>query len=107
MRRLSPLFCQSLLLHTHTHAHTLSGVHAALKLTGDSTGQAVEHIGRLQAPLMLLQAGNDPDLKGAVEAMKLHPTLADKMVARTFWDVDHGWAAARGDWSNPRIRAGV
>lgn len=42
-----------------------------------------------------------------VFAMKAHPTMADKMVARTFWEVDHGWAAARGDWNNPRIRAGV
>jgi hypothetical protein len=31
--------------------------------------------------------------------------LADKCVARTFWDCEHGWAAARGDWTNPRIAA--
>jgi dienelactone hydrolase len=43
------------------------GVHAAMKLTGDATGQCLDQISRLQSPLMLLQACNDPDLKATAE----------------------------------------
>ena len=72
------------------------GVHAALTLTGDSSGACTEQVARLKAPIMLLQAGNDPDLKPTAQAMKALEGLGDKCVARTFWDCDHGWAAARG-----------
>jgi pimeloyl-ACP methyl ester carboxylesterase len=117
------------------------GVHTAMKLTGDPSGECLEHISRLKCPLMLLQvwttvaseeggagereccaylaapwfacehacecarlltdvfqlqAGNDPDLRKTAEAMRsLDGGLGDKCVARTFWDCDHGWAAAR------------
>ena len=46
---------------------------------------------------MTLMAGN--------LALNARTHTGDKCVARTFWDCDHGWAAARGDWSNPRINA--
>ena len=52
------------------------------------------------------QARNDLDVRPVAEALAIGP-LAAKHLVRTYHDQLHGWAAARGDRSDPRVVAAV
>jgi len=78
------------------------GLHASLK---DPDGD-VQRAAAAKVPLMLLQAGNDADVRPVHEALQAGP-LAGKHLVRTYYDMVHGWAGARGDRSDPRVAAAV
>lgn len=78
------------------------GLHASLK---DPDGDA-QRAAAAKLPLMLLQAGNDADVRAVYEALQASP-LAGTHLVRTYFDMVHGWAGARGDRSDPRIAAAV
>ena len=50
------------------------------------------------------QARNDLDVRPVAEALA-GGQLAAKHLVRTYHDQLHGWAAARGDRSDPRVAA--
>ena len=66
-------------------------------------------VAKARCPIMLLQAGGDPDLKPVFEAVKeMDDDIRDKSVLRTYWDQKHGWVGAHGDRKgDPRVRAAV
>lgn len=58
-------------------------------------------------PVMLLQAGNDPDLASVAEILG-GKDLGAKCVLRQFWDRSHGWCGGTGDRAgDPELRAAV
>lgn len=80
------------------------GLHASLK---DPDGD-VQRAAAAKLPLMLLQAGNDADVRPVHEALAAGPgPLASKHLVRTYFDMVHGWCGARGDRSDPRVAAAV
>jgi len=80
----------------------VGGVHAALKEPEGDLARATA----ARVPVMLLQARNDLDVRPVAEALAIGP-LAAKHLVRTYHDQLHGWAAARGDRSDPRVVAAV
>jgi protein XRP2 len=53
-----------------------------------------------------VQAKNDPDAKLLQDAADTSNFGADCEV-RTFFDQSHGFCAARGDWTQPKIKRGA
>ena len=78
------------------------GIHASLKEPQADASRATF----AKLPLMLLQASNDAPLPPLWEALQASPT-AGKHVARTYYEVAHGFCGARADRSDPVVRAAV
>ena len=78
------------------------GIHASLKEPEVDASNATA----AKLPLMLLQACNDLPLPPLWEALQASPT-AGKHVARTYYEVAHGFCGARGDRSDPVVAAAV
>eukprot|EP00747_Dinoflagellata_sp_TGD_P181115 gnl/TRDRNA2_/TRDRNA2_34630_c0_seq1.p1 gnl/TRDRNA2_/TRDRNA2_34630_c0~~gnl/TRDRNA2_/TRDRNA2_34630_c0_seq1.p1 ORF type:complete len:281 (+),score=47.87 gnl/TRDRNA2_/TRDRNA2_34630_c0_seq1:58-843(+) len=79
-----------------------AGVHAALK----DEAAACANARGARIPMMLLQAGNDPDVRPVKDALwSGDAALRQRHIVRTFFEVDHGFAANRGDRKDPRVRS--
>jgi len=77
------------------------GLHAAVGLAGEDYLGIVE---KTQAPLFFIQAKNDPDARPLAEAVEKNEPFGAGSEVRTFYDQLHGFCAARGDWSQPKIK---
>lgn len=81
------------------------GIHSAyLTEAGEKLVQAAT------CPVMLLQSGTDPSLKGISDVLRgldeKTSVVARHSVVRTYWDMNHGWCGATGDRrGNPKVRA--
>lgn len=65
-------------------------------------GKTREYAEGLLTPVALVSAKGDP-LEEVQEVMDARPALGPKCVWRRFDDMQHGFCAARGDFSNPAI----
>jgi dienelactone hydrolase len=69
------------------------GVHASGM--NSPVGEAL--VGQALSPVMLLQAGGDPELSPVHAAVKKMASIEDRSVLRTYWDQNHGWCGATGN----------
>ena len=79
------------------------GLHAAVGLAGEGD-EYLALVEKTQAPLFFIQAKNDPDARPLAEAVGKNETFGAQSEVRTFFDQLHGFCAARGDWSQPKIK---
>ena len=80
----------------------VGGIHASLK---DPKGD-VQRAAQALLPVMLLQAGNDADVRPVLEALQ-GTAMAASHVCRTYHEQKHGWCGARGDRGDASVAAAV
>lgn len=81
------------------------GPHPSTRLEGVHGGNELEMMQKVQMPVLLMPAGNDPDtVKPGGEAAK---AIAEKGgSSHVYPDMEHGWAS-RGDVSLPAVKRDV
>lgn len=81
-----------------------SGIHAS----GMDSPNGEGVVAKALCPIMLLQAGGDPDLRPVYETIQKMQSIKGVSVLRTYWDQRHGWCGATGDRAGDiRVKAAV
>ena len=82
---------------------SMGGIHASLK----NPTHDLSNASKARVPIMLIQAGNDADVKPVYEALCQGKYVTSGHVCRTFFEQKHGFCGARGDRSDPQVMEAV